>query len=393
MKRFLDGNEAAARAALDCQVQVIAAYPITPQTTIVEHLAQFVADGRLKAEIIHVESEHSALSAVVGASMVGARAFTASCSQGLQLMSEVLYFTSGMRQPVVMAVANRTLSQPVNIWVDHQDSMVNRDAGWLQFYAATCQEVYDFIILGYKIGERREISLPCMVCFDGFITSHVAEEVDTLDAAAVGEFLVPLGHPQREILDPERPLQFGEVLFPPWYPGFEYKKHRALLDSIKATEEEFREFKRLSKRGYDLVIPYMVEDAELIFLGLGSHMLTCQYVVDQLRGEGKRVGLLRLLAFRPFPEEKIRAITKKALAIVVLDRSVGYGTSGLVYPDITRTFANQKERPYLLDFIIGLGGKDISPHIIERCYEISLEVLSKGEVKKEVFWPEIEDGV
>jgi pyruvate/2-oxoacid:ferredoxin oxidoreductase alpha subunit len=371
---FWNGNRAAAVAAKQARVQVVAAYPITPQTHTVEYLSQFVADGALDARLVKVESEHSALSACCGASAVGARAFTASCSQGLQLMSEVMYFTSGMRFPVVMAIANRTLSVPVNIWADHQDTLVNRDAGLIQLYAGCVQEVYDLILAAFRVAEA--VSVPALVAYDGFILSHASEPVTPLTDAEVDAYLPAPA--ERPLLDVERPQQFGEVLFPDYYPDYEYKKHRALADALEPIEEALGHF------GHGAVACFGCHDAELVLLGLGSMMETARWTAGQLRQKGQKVGVAQLRSFRPFPEEAVKQAVKGAKTVLVLDRDIGYGTAGMVFPDVTRTLYHEETRPRALNFIIGTGGKDVTPATIERCIELARE----GPERQTVFWPD-----
>ena len=371
---FWNGNRAAAVAAKQARVQVIAAYPITPQTHTVEYLSQFVADGKLDAQLVKVESEHSALSACCGASVVGARTFTASCSQGLQLMSEVMYFTSGMRFPVVMAIANRTLSVPVNIWADHQDTLVNRDAGWIQLYAGNVQEVYDLILAAFRVAEA--VSLPALVAYDGFILSHASEPVTPLSDQEVDAYL-PEPAP-RPLLDTKKPQQFGEVLFPDYYPDYEYKKHRALADALGPIEDALTHF------GHGAVACYGCEDAELVLLGLGSMMETARWTAGKLREAGRKIGVAQLRSFRPFPEEAVKQAVAGAEAVLVLDRDIGYGTAGMVFPDVTRTLYPEPDRPRALNFIVGTGGKDIAPQTIERC----IELAKTGPKNQTVFWPD-----
>jgi pyruvate ferredoxin oxidoreductase alpha subunit len=382
--RFWNGNMAAAQAARLARVQLVAAYPITPQTHTVEYISQFVANGDLDARMIKVESEHSALSACAGASSVGARTFTASCSQGLQLMSEVMYFTSGMRFPVVMAIANRTLSAPVNIWPDHQDTLVNRDSGWIQVYAGSVQEVYDLILCAFKVAEHDDISLPALVAYDGFILSHASEPVATLDQEQADGFLPPPGVTKRPILDPEEPLQFGEVLFPEWYPDYEYKKHTAMTDALAVLETTFGEFEAMTGRAYGAVDADGCDGADVVLLGLGSMMQTAKWTAAQMRARGEKVGVLNVRAFRPFPERAIVDTLKGVGTVIVLDRDIGYGTSGMVYPDVTRALYHVEGRPRAINCVIGTGGKDITPKTIERCVVLASE--DHGE--KTVFWPD-----
>lgn len=381
---FWNGNMAAAQAVKRARVQLIAAYPITPQTHTVEYISQFVNDGELDARMVKVESEHSALSACAGAAAVGARSFTASCSQGIQLMSEVMYFTSGMRFPVVMAIANRTLSVPVNIWPDHQDTLVNRDSGWLQLYAVSVQEVFDLMLMAYPIAEDPEVNLPLLVSYDGFILSHASEPVETITQEQADQFIEPPGQTTRAILDPANPLQFGEVLFPEWYPDYEYKKHRALADSLTVIDRTFRKFEEQFGRSYHVVESYDTEDADVVIIGIGSMMQTARYAAAEMRKRGEKVGVANLRTFRPFPEEALVKAVGKAKTVLVLDRDIGYGTSGMVYQDVTRTFYHQEHRPELLNFIIGLGGKDITPKTIERCFELG----KPGFTGQSVFWPD-----
>ena len=385
MKRaFWNGSMAAAQAVKHARVQVIAAYPITPQTHAVEYLSEFVANGELQARLVKVESEHSALSACAGASAVGARTFTASCSQGVQLMSEVMYFTSGMRFPVVMAVANRTLSVPVNIWADHQDTLVNRDAGWVQLYTGSVQEVYDMTLCAFRIAEDDDVSLPVLVCYDGFILSHASEPVHTLTQEQADAFLPPVGRTQRPLLDPAAPQQFGEVLFPEWYPDYEYKKHAALAGSLDVMRRVFGGYSESSGRAYRPIDRYACEDAEIVFLGIGSMMQTARYVVRRLRARGHKVGVVNVRVFRPFPDQDVAAAVAAGRTVLVLDRDIGYGTSGMVFPDVTRALYHCNPHPDALNFIIGTGGKDITPAVIEKCFELG----RAGHRGKTVFWPD-----
>jgi pyruvate ferredoxin oxidoreductase alpha subunit len=381
---FWNGNRAAAEAARQARVQVVAAYPITPQTHTVEYLSEHVAAGRLNARLVRVESEHSALSACCGASAVGARAFTASCSQGLQLMSEVLYFASGMRFPIVMAIANRTLSVPVSIWADHQDTLVNRDCGWIQLYAASVQEVYDLILMAFRTAEDPRVLLPAMVAYDGFILSHASEPVTPLPDEEVASLLPPMPPNLRPLLDPKDPKQFGEVLFPDFYPDIEYKKHKALEDSLLVLGEAFDEFHGKTGRRLSAVETHGCEDAETILVGLGSMMQTARVAAARLRAEGIPVGVAQVRCYRPFPDRDLAAAVGRAKTVLVLDRDIGYGSAGMVYPDVTRALYHLPSRPDVLNFIVGTGGKDITPRTIERCVELG----RTGYRGQSIFWPD-----
>jgi len=382
--RFWNGNMAAAHAAKDARVQLVAAYPITPQTHTVEYISQFVADGEMDAQMVKVESEHSALSACAGGAAVGARTFTASCSQGLQLMSEVLYFTSGMRFPVVMAIANRTLSTPVNIWADHQDTLVNRDSGWLQLYAGSVQEVYDLILCAYRVAEDEAVNLPAIVAYDGFILSHASEPVRPLTPQVVDAFLPGAQASSRPLLDPAKPQQFGEVLFPEWYPDYEYKKHSAMTGALEVFRSTFEAFEAASGRRYAALDRFGCEGAEIILFGLGSMMQTARWSAARMREAGLAVGVVNLRVYRPFPDAAVAAALRGARQVVVLDRDIGYGTSGMVFPDVTRVLYPLAERPRLINCIIGTGGKDITPQTLERCVELARQ-RPPGQ---SVFWPD-----
>lgn len=381
---FWNGNRAAAEAARQARVEVVAAYPITPQTHTVEYLSEYVAAGRLNARLVRVESEHSALSACCGASAVGARTFTASCSQGLQLMSEVLYFASGMRFPIVMAIANRTLSVPVSIWADHQDTLVNRDCGWIQLYAASVQEVYDLVLMAFRTAEDPRVVLPAMVAYDGFILSHASEPVETLSDEVVKDLLPPAPPHLRPLLDTKDPKQLGEVLFPDFYPDIEYKKHRALEESLAVLGEAFEDFRSRTGRRLSAVETHGCADAEIVIVGLGSMMQTARHAATRLRAEGMKVGVAQVRVYRPFPERELARAVAGARTVLVLDRDIGYGSAGMVYPDVTRALYHAPSRPDVLNFIVGTGGKDITPKTIERCVE-----LGRGGYRgMSVFWPD-----
>jgi pyruvate ferredoxin oxidoreductase alpha subunit len=386
---FITGNRAAAEAVRLSRVQVIPAYPITPQTHLVEYLSEYVNNGELDADFIRVESEHSAMSAAVGASSVGARTFTATSSQGLQLMSECLYFASGMRMPIVMCIAHRSLAIPISIWTDQQDTLVNRDAGWLQAYAATPQEIFDWTIMMYKICENGDVSLPGIVAYDGFIVSHVADQVDKLTQEQVDGFLNPLGKVERPILELGNPIQMGVIVMADYYHDYEYKKHIALRDSINVIKKVTKEFGERFGRKYDVVESYMTDDAEIIFISMGSHTLTAKWVVNKLRDQGEKVGLINLRVFRPFPMDDLIEACRNAKVIAVLDRSIGYGTTGLVYPDVTRALYNLPQRPNSLDFIMGLGGKDITAETIFSCFEQAKKAFESNDFSNDIVWLDV----
>ncbi len=387
VKHFCNGNEAAAQGVRLCNVQVVAAYPITPQTSLVEHVASDISNGLLNARMIVVESEHSAMSACAGASLVGARTFTATSSQGLIYMSEVLHMTSGCRLPVVMAVVHRAISSPVNMFSDQQDSMLQRDAGWVIFECKSVQEVQDTIPIAYRVAEDPSVHLPAMVCYDGFNISHTSEELEPLSLEDVETFLAPVTGLPRPLFDVNQPFQLGNLLPAVAFSEYQYKKHTALRNSIEVIEIAQEGFAKITGRRYFDVESYFCDDAEVILVGMGSIMNTAKWTVNKLREQGEKVGIVSIRLFRPFPEQAFIEATKKAKVIGVMERNIGLGTSGMMFPDITRVFYDADVRPKLLNFIIGLGGRDVPPETIERCYNIAKDASELG-VTEQVIWPD-----
>jgi len=364
MKKVIEASMAVALATKFCNPGVIPMYPITPQTHIVERLADLINDGELDAEMIHVESEHSALSAAVGASATGVRTFTATASQGLALMHEILFVASGMRLPIVMAIANRTLSAPINIWNDHQDSMSARDSGWIQIYVESAQEAFDTIIQTYKIAEDREILTPAMVCLDGYTLSHVYEPVELLTQQQVDSFL-PKFKPLYK-LDTEKPVTMGSVAFPDSFMEIKEGQQNAMLASLNTIKRVHDEFKSKFNRSYGdgLIEKYKMNDAEYAVICMGTICGTARTVIDRLRNEGKKVGMIKLRTFRPFPIQGIINATKGLKGIAVLDRSISLGYKGPVYTEVRNTLCNNKT--IINGFIVGLGGRDVTPSHIEK---------------------------
>ncbi len=354
----LEGSFAVAEAVKLARVDAIAAYPITPQTHIVERLAQFVADGELDAEYISVESEHSAMSACLGASAVGARTFTATAGQGLELMHEVLYIASSMRLPVVMAVANRALAAPLSVWGDHSDVMAVRDCGWIQLFAKNVQEAFDLVLCAFRIGENPSVLFPVMVHIDGFHLSHVVEPLYLLDQETVDRFLPPYQRPYA--LNPDRPVTMGDFGPPFIYTEAKKAQDFALRASKVVIEDVLRQFGRISGRSYKLVEEYRTDDAEVVLFCLGSFSETAMIAIDRMRGDGEKIGLVTLRLWRPLPVEEICGSVANAKVLIVLDRSVSPGGPPPVCSEIRAALYSLEARPKVVSFIGGLGGRDIT---------------------------------
>ena len=383
----MTGNYASAYGAKLARAEVIAAYPITPQTSIVEKLAEFVAIGDLKAKFIPVESEHSAMAACIAAQTAGARTYTATSSQGLTLMHEVLMWASGARLPIVMTNVSRAMAPPWSVWVDHMDTVAQRDTGWLQFFCRSNQEVLDTIIMAYKICESRGVMLPAMIVEDAFILSHTSEPVDVPDQALVDSFL-PAYSPELKI-EVGKPLGFGSLVKPDQYMEFRYK---AMLGMKEARERILRveqEFKHIFGRDHGgLLELYKCVDADVVMVAAGSVAATAMDVVDTMRAKGARVGLARLRAFRPFPHEELRSLAAKTEGIAVLDRSFTFGAAGAMFTEVKASVYSCQKRPVVKNYIAGLGGRDITPKILEKIFEDML-VVSKRGAEDEVEWVDV----
>jgi pyruvate ferredoxin oxidoreductase alpha subunit len=342
-----------------CRPQVVSAYPITPQTVIVEELAQIVANGDLKAEFINVEGEHSAASLVLGASATGVRVFTASSSQGLLLMAEVVFNIAGMRLPVVMVNANRSVSAPLNIWNDHQDSMTVRDSGWLQLYAENNQEACDLLLQAYRIAEDHRVMLPVMVCVDGFMLPHAYETVDLPTQDEVDAFL-PTYEPVYK-LDPDNPLTMGAYAEPDKYLETRYMIQRTQEAAIPIIEEVARKFKgSFGRDSGGLFEAYRVDDASTVIVAMGSMAGTVKDMVDEARAGGERIGVLRLISYRPFPKEALYEALREAEDVVVVEKAICLGSSGPLALDLRSAFHGRPRSPKISGFTIGLGGRDIT---------------------------------
>lgn len=378
----LNGNEAAAYAVKQCKPDVIAAYPITPQTVIVERLSEYVANGELDAEFISVESEHSAMSACIGASAMGARVYTATASQGLALMYEMLFVASSFRLPIVMSVANRALNSPLNIWNDMSDTMGARDCGWIQLYNENAQEVYDFTIMSFRIAEDHKVLLPVMVCHDGFIVSHSTEGVEVLSDSDVDSFLPP--RTPLYTLDVTKPITMGCVGIPEYYPEVKYQQEVATKRSLGKIKEVVKEFNEAFGRNYGVVEEYRMEDAEVALLTIGSVSGTAKDAVDEMRSMGKPVGLVKLRVFRPLPVEDLRKILVKVKAVGVIDRHISFGAlGGALNMEVRAALYELKNRPHVMGFPTGLGGRDIRVEHLIKVAEELFRIAERDEVEED----------
>ena len=364
---------------------VIAAYPITPQTHIVEHLAELVADGELDAEYVPVESEHSAMSACLGASAVGARTFTATAGQGLELMHEVLYIASSMRLPVIMTVVNRALSAPLSVWGDHSDAMAVRDTGWIQIFAENGQEVVDSVLCAFRIGEDRRVLLPVMIHLDGFHLSHMIEPIVLPEPDEVKQFIPPYKYPLP--LDPAKPVSMGDFGPPIIYSETKWAQEVNLRASKATIIQCWNEFGKLFNRNYSPVESYRSEGANVLLLTMGSFSETAMTAIDKMKAAGKDVGLLKLRLWRPFPFEELRQAVKDADVLVVLDRALSFGgPGGPVCSEIRSALYAQEKRPKVISFVGGLGGRDITVAGFEDIVERGIEISKTGSKREfEIF--------
>jgi pyruvate ferredoxin oxidoreductase alpha subunit len=363
-RKLMEGSRAVAEAVASCRPLVISAYPITPQTHIVQELAQMVADGKLKAEYVNVESEHSAASVVLGASATGVRVYTATTSQGLLLMTEVLYNIAGMRLPVVMTCVNRAVSAPLNIWTDQQDSISVRDSGWIQLYAEDGQEAVDLTFQAYRIAEDHRIMLPVMICMDGYVLSHAYESLDVPGQEEVDSFLPPFQPVYR--LDPDEPLTFGAYAEPDKYMETRYMIHRAQQKALEVIPEVAREFERIFGRpSGGLLQTYRMEGASTAVVAMGSMVAAVREAVDGLRARGEKVGVVKLVSYRPFPRESLYRSLRETQHVVVLDKAISLGSGGPLATEVRAIFQGEAEAPRISGFIAGLGGRDVPVESIE----------------------------
>ena len=383
-KKFipLTGDQAVAHAMRQIDPDVVAAYPITPQTEIVMNFSQFVADGKVQTELIPVESEHSAMSACVGSAAAGARTMTATSANGLALMWEIVYIAASTRLPIVMPVVNRALSGPINIHCDHSDTMGVRDSGWIQVYSENAQEAYENTICAVKIAEHKDILLPAMVCQDGFITSHAVEGIQLFDDKKVkdyvGEYKI-----EHSLLDVDNPVTYGPLDLQDYY--FEHKRQqaKAMENALKVIPEIFDEFNKTFGTNHDMLEEYKLRDAEIAIVALSSTAGTTKVVVDELREKGVKAGLLKPILFRPFPQERFIKALSNVKTVAILDRAESFSTmGGPLFNEIRSALYDQAKKPLFVNYIYGLGGRDIFPEQIENVYKDLQEIGKTGKIKE-----------
>lgn len=368
MKKGIEVSIAASIAAQLARVEVIAAYPITPQTHIVEHLSELVADGKLDAVYINVESEHSAMSACCGSSAAGARTFTSTSSQGMELMHEILFIASSMRLPIVMAAVNRALSAPLSIWSDHSDIMAARDTGWIMLFCENGQEVVDSIIMAFKIAEDRRVLLPVMVNLDGFSLSHVIEPIEFPSQEDVDDFLPP--YEPLYTLHPDKPVTMGAYGMPELYTEAKYAQEMALIDSKDVVTEVMNDFGKRFKRYYKPVETYNTDNADFVYIALGSIGENIKTAIDGMKVQGKDAGLVSLRLFRPFPKEELLDVLKDKRRIAVIERAMpGGAANGPLFHEIATLLYTEGIDVKLENYILGLGGRDVLPKTFIDIYD------------------------
>jgi pyruvate/2-oxoacid:ferredoxin oxidoreductase alpha subunit len=386
--RMMDGNEAAAHAIKLCRVEVIPAYPITPQTELINHLALMIARGEMDAQYIKVEGEHSAMSAATAASAAGARVFTASSAQGIVFMEEVLWMPPGRRLPVVMCIVNRAIAPLGSLRPDHNDSLLQRDTGWIQLYCENGQEVLDTLIQAYRIGEDKQVYLPVAVCYDGYFVSATAIPTNIPSQEVVDKFLPAYKHEWYSFL----PEDYYKYSIPMNRAKARYEVQMAMEKALGVITDVDKEYAKFFGRSYGgLIEEYACDDAEAVLITMGSMTGTARDVIDEMQAEGNKIGLVKLRSFRPFPIQEIRELAKKYKAIGVVDRNTSYGSAGggIVAIEVSRALFPLQERPLLLNFIVGLSGSDVTIPQIRHMVKKVMEACNNGKVKQEVEWVEL----
>ena len=364
MKQVLEGSQAVAEAVRLARVQVVSAYPITPQTHIVEMLSDYCATGKMNAKFLRVESEHSCMAALIGAQSSGVRTFTATSGQGLALMHELLHWASGARLPIVMAEVNRALAPGWNIWVDQTDSLAQRDTGWIQFYCEDSQEVIDTTLQAYKLAES--VALPVMVVLDAFFLSHTYEPVDVPTQEEADRFLPP--YEARFELDPKNPCTFGPLVPPAVYMEMRHDMAAAMDTALTNFAQIEDDYERIFGRRYGAVEAIACDDAEIVFVTSGTVTSTARLVLENLRARGEKLGILKIKLFRPFPSEFIRKALEGAKKIAVIDRNFSFGASGIFAQEVRAALCNAPVHAPVFGYIAGIGGRDVTPEVLEEIY-------------------------
>lgn len=391
MAQIVDtANHIAGYAAKAARVKVVAAYPITPQTTVVEKIADFVESGQMDAEYIRVESEHSAMVACIGAAAAGVRTFTATSSHGLALMHEALHWASGSRLPIVMAVVNRAMGAPWSIWPDFSDSLSQRDTGWMQFYCADNQEVFDTIIQAYKLCENEQVFLPAMICLEGFILSHTTAPVNIPNQEEVDAFLP--AYKSGWMLDVDRPYSHANLVSPEYYMEFRYMIQEAMENAKQLIPKVDKEYGKQFGREYGgMIEKYKCDGADLVMLTMGTMGSEARLTVDKLRNEGYKVGSARVRVYRPYPVEEILKLAKNVQMISTIDRHISFGMEGFLGSETKAALFNEKDRPMIASFIAGLGGRDVTADSIERMAQKSLKSMREGKLEKTTEWFDLKE--
>lgn len=388
----VEGSEAVALAVKLCRPQVISAFPISPQTHIIERLAKFVAEGELNAVYVPVESEFSAASVLAGASAAKARAYTASSSQGLLLMTEVLYASAGMRLPFVMTGVNRTVSSPISIQVDHQDTISLRDSGVIQIYVESNQEAYDVHIAAFKIAEDPKVLLPVMVCMDGWVLTHSYERIEFVDAEQVDRFLPPFE--PANFLDVDDPKSWGSIAEEDMLMEFKYAMQAAQAHAKTVAREVFSELSKITGRDYGgLIETYQTRDADVILVAMGSVVGTAKEAVDELRSAGKKVGLVKIRCYRPFPYEDIMDAIRGARAVAVIDADYSIGSGGAMALDLKAKLCGRSDAPTVVEFVAGLGGRDINKKTVAQIVRRTEEFRALGQPVEEAVWVDLDPAI
>ena len=375
----LSGNEAVAIALRQINPDVFPAFPITPSTEIPQYFASFVANGQVDTEFITVESEHSSMSAAIGASAAGARALTATSSCGLAYMWEELYIAASNRLPLALALVNRALSGPININCDHSDSMGARDSGWIQIYAENNQEAYDNMVQAYRISEHKDVRLPIMICQDGFITSHAVENIDLLEDTEVKNFVGEY-EPENYLLNPKQPMAIGPYAITDYYMEAKRNQAEGMKNAVNVVKEVANEFAKISGREYGFFEEYCMEDAERAVVIIGSAAGTTKDAIDALRAKGEKVGLIKIRLYRPFPAEEIAEALKNVKAVAIMDRAEGYTNhGGPLGADVMSAMFRARSQAFAVNYIYGLGGRDVRVEDMEGVFEDLKQIIADGD--------------